>query len=305
MNLNGASVLVTGGTGFVGPYLVQALIDKGARVKILFLNDAEVSSNLRADNLEIVTGDITRPEMIDGITKNVDLVFHLAAIANVDYAIQNPVNTYEVNVQGTLNLLEEVRKNPIHKFIYISSSHVYGVPQYLPVDEKHLIAPREPYSASKAAAENIVNGYSGSYGINTAIVRPFNIYGPGQDKSFLIPSIVKQVLSSNAIMEVGNLEPTRDFTYITDVVAGFLIIAESGSGVYNIGSGVEIKVGDIVHKIVNIIDPDIEIRSVVDRQRSGEVEISRLCADVSRLKEIGWEPTIGIDEGLRKMFDSI
>ncbi len=305
MNLNGASVLVTGGTGFVGPYLVQALIDKGARVKILFLNDAEVSSNLRADNLEIVTGDITRPEMIDGITKSVDLVFHLAAIANVDYAIQNPVNTYEVNVQGTLNLLEEVRKNPIHKFIYISSSHVYGVPQYLPVDEKHLIAPREPYSASKAAAENIVNGYSGSYGINTAIVRPFNIYGPGQDKSFLIPSIVKQVLSSNAIMEVGNLEPTRDFTYITDVVAGFLIIAESGSGVYNIGSGVEIKVGDIVHKIVNIIDPDIEIRSVVDRQRSGEVEISRLCADVSRLKEIGWEPTIGIDEGLRKMFDSI
>ena len=305
MNLNGASVLVTGGTGFVGPYLVQALIEKGARVKILFLNDAEVSSNLRADNLEIVTGDITRPEMIDGITKNVDIVFHLAAIANVDYAIQNPVNTYEVNVQGTLNLLEEVRKNPIHKFIYISSSHVYGVPQYLPVDEKHLIAPREPYSASKAAAENIVNGYSGSYGINTAIVRPFNIYGPGQDKSFLIPSIVKQVLSSNAIMEVGNLEPTRDFTYITDVVAGFLIIAESGSGVYNIGSGVEIKVGDIVHKIVNIIDPDIEIRSVVDRQRSGEVEISRLCADVSRLKGIGWEPTIGIDEGLRKMFDSI
>ena len=305
MDLNGASVLVTGGTGFVGPYLVQALIDKGARVKILLLNDAEVSSNLRADNLEIITGDITRPEMIDGITKNVDLVFHLAAIANVDYAIQNPVNTYEVNVQGTLNLLEEVRKNPIHKFIYISSSHVYGVPQYLPVDEKHLIAPREPYSASKAAAENIVNGYSGSYGINTAIVRPFNIYGPGQDKSFLIPSIVKQVLSSNAIMEVGNLEPTRDFTYITDVVAGFLIIAESGSGVYNIGSGVEIKVGDIVHKIVNIIDPDIEIRSVVDRQRSGEVEISRLCADVSRLKEIGWEPTIGIDEGLRKMFDSI
>ena len=305
MNLNGASVLVTGGTGFVGPYLVQALIDKGARVKILLLNDAEVSSNLRADNLEIITGDITRPEMIDGITKNVDLVFHLAAIANVDYAIQNPVNTYEVNVQGTLNLLEEVRKNPIHKFIYISSSHVYGVPQYLPVDEKHLIAPREPYSASKAAAENIVNGYSGSYGINTAIVRPFNIYGPGQDKSFLIPSIVKQVLSSNAIMEVGNLEPTRDFTYITDVVAGFLIIAESGSGVYNIGSGVEIKVGDIVHKIVNIIDPDIEIRSVVDRQRSGEVEISRLCADVSRLKGIGWEPTIGIDEGLRKMFDSI
>ena len=305
MELNGASVLVTGATGFVGPYLVQALIDVGARVKILSLSEMEIPSDLYTDDLEVVTGDITRLGTLDEITKDVDLVFHLAAIANVDYAIKNPVKTYDVNVRGTLNLLEEVRKNPIQKFVYISSSHVYGIPQYLPLNEKHPTVPREPYSASKAAAENVVNGYSGAYGINTAIVRPFNIYGPGQDESFLIPSIVKQALSGNAVMEVGNIEPTRDFTYITDIVAGFLKIAESGSGVYNIGSGVEVKVGDIVHKIVDIIDPDIEIRSVVDRQRSGGVEIPRLCADVSRLKGIGWAPTIGIEEGLRKMFDSI
>ena len=305
MDLNGVSVLVTGGTGFVGPYLVQALIEKGTRVKILSLNDGEVSSNLRGSDLEIVTGDITRPETIDGIMKGVDLVFHLAAISNVDYAIQNPVKTYDVNVRGTLNLLEEIRKNPIHKFIYVSSSHVYGIPQCIPMDEKHPIAPREPYSASKAAAENIVKGYSGAYDINTAIVRPFNIYGPGQDENFLIPSIVKQALSGDTVMEVGNIEPTRDFTYITDIVAGFLKIAESGSGVYNIGSGVEVKVSDVVHKIVDIINPDIEIRSVIDRQRSGGVEITRLCADVSRLKRIGWEPTIGIDEGLRKIVNPI
>ena len=305
MDLNGASVLVTGGTGFVGPYLVQALSEAGARIKILSLNDGEISSNLRAEHLEIVKGDVTKPETLDGITKGVDLVFHLAAIANVDYAIQNPVKTYDVNVRGTLNLLEEVRKNPVQKFIHVSSSHVYGIPQYIPVDEKHPIAPREPYSASKAAAENIVNGYSSAYDINTAIVRPFNVYGPGQDESFLIPSIVKQALSSNAVMEVGNLEPTRDFTYIADIVAGFLKIAEYGSGVYNIGSGVEVKVSDIVHKIVDIIDPDIEIRSVIDRQRSGGVEIARLCADVSRLKGIGWKPTIGIDEGLRKIVNPI
>ncbi|MCK5486051.1 MAG: GDP-mannose 4,6-dehydratase [Desulfobacterales bacterium] len=304
MDLKGASVLVTGATGFVGPYLVQALIEKGARVKILSLSEGDVPSNLRSDDLEIVTGDITKSETLDGVTNGVDLVFHLAAISNVDHAIQNPVTTYDVNVRGTQNLLEEVRKNPVHKFIYVSSSHVYGVPQYIPVDEKHPIAPREPYSASKAAAENIVNGYSGAYGINTAIVRPFNIYGPGQNESFLIPSIFKQASGSDVI-EVGNVEPTRDFTYITDVVAGFLKIAESGSGVYNIGSGVEVKVGDIVRKIVEIVNPDVEIRTVIDRQRSGGVEIPRLRADVSRLKGIGWEPTIGIDEGLRKMFDSI
>ncbi|MCL7413907.1 MAG: GDP-mannose 4,6-dehydratase [ANME-2 cluster archaeon] len=299
MNLDGASVLVTGATGFVGPYLVQALTEKDARVKILTLSKDEIPSNLHADNLEIVTGDITRPETLDRITEGVDFVFHLAAISNVDYAIRNPVKTYDVNVRGILNLLEEVRKNSVQKFIHISSSHVYGVPQYIPVDEKHPIAPREPYSASKAAAENIVFAYSGAYGINTAILRPFNIYGPGQHESFLIPSIIKQAYG-NDVIEVGNLEPTRDFTYITDVVAGFLIIAESGSGVYNIGSGVEVKVGDIVHKIVDIINFDIEIRSVVDRQRSGGVEISRMCADVTRLKRLGWEPKVGLGEGLEK-----
>ena len=300
MDLNGASVLVTGATGFVGPYLVQALIEKGVRVKILSLSEGEVPSNLRVDDLEIVTGDITRPETIDGVTKSVDLVFHLAAISNVDYAVKNPVKTYDVNVRGTLNLLEEVRKNPVQKFVYISSSHVYGVPQYIPIDEKHPLAPREPYSASKAAAENIVTAYSSAYGVNTAIVRPFNIYGPGQDGGFLIPSIIKQASCSDVI-EVGNLEPTRDFTYITDVVAAFLIIAESGSGVYNIGSGIEVKVGDIIRKIVDIVNPDIEIRSVVDRQRSGGVEIPRMCADVSRLKGVGWEPKVGLYEGLKTM----
>ena len=300
MDLNGASVLVTGATGFVGPYLVQALAEKNARVNILSMGMDEIPSSLCAENLDIVIGDVTKPETLDGITEGVDFVFHLAAISNVDYAVKNPVKTYDVNVRGTLNLLEEVRKNPVQKFVYISSSHVYGVPQYIPIDEKHPLAPREPYSASKAAAENIMNGYSSAYGVNTAIVRPFNIYGPGQHETFLIPSIIKQA-SGNDVIEVGNLEPTRDFTYITDVIAGFLRIAESGSGVYNIGSGVEVKVGDILRKIVDIVNPDIEIRSVADRQRSSGVEIPRMCADVSRLKGVGWEPKVGLDEGLKTM----
>ena len=300
MDLNGASVLVTGATGFVGPHLVQALAGKNARVNILSMGMDEIPSSLCAENFDIAIGDVTKPETLDGITESVDFVFHLAAISNVDYAVKNPVKTYDVNVRGTLNLLEEVRKNQVQKFVYISSSHVYGVPQYIPIDEKHPLAPREPYSASKAAAENIVAAYSGAYGINTAIVRPFNIYGPGQEESFLIPSIIKQA-SGNDVIEVGNVEPTRDFTYITDVVTGFLKIAESGSGIYNIGSGIEVKIGNIIRMIVDIVNPDIEIVSVVDRQRSGGVEIPRMCADVSRLKEIGWVPKVGLDEGLKTM----
>lgn len=303
MGLKGASVLVTGATGFVGPYLVRALAEKNAKIKILTLDKDEISPGHDISGLEIVRGDITKRKTLKGITEGIDFVFHLAAISNVDYAIKNPVKTYDVNVRGTLNLLEEVRKNPVQKFVYISSSHVYGVPRYIPVDEMHPIAPREPYSASKAAAEHIVNAYSSTFNVNTAIVRPFNIYGPGQHESFLIPSIVKQA-SGSGVIEVGNLEPTRDFTYITDAVAGFLKIAEYGSGVYNIGSGIEVKVGDVVRKIVEIINPDIEIRSISDRQRSGGVEISRLCADVSRLKAIGWEPEVGLENGLKKLLVS-
>lgn len=303
MDMSGSSVLVTGATGFVGPYLVQALAKKDAKIKILTLDNSKIFLNNDISEIEFFRGDIVKPEILDGITKDVDFVFHLAAISNVDHAIKNPVNTYDVNVRGTLNLLEEARKNSVQKFVYVSSSHVYGVPQYIPVDEKHPIAPREPYSASKAAAEHIVNAYSSTFNINTAIVRPFNIYGPGQDESFLIPSIVKQATGSKVI-EAGNLEPTRDFTYITDVVAGFLKIAQYGSGVYNIGSGVEIRVGDLIRKIIDIVNPDIEIRSIAARQRSGGVEIPRLCADVSRLKELGWEPRIGIDEGLKKLINS-
>ena len=304
MDIKGASVLVTGATGFVGPYLVNALAEKEANVKILSLDDCSISLNKDIPELEIVKGDLTKPRTFDGITEGVDFVFHLAAISNVDFAIKNPVKTYDVNVRGTLNILEEVRKTSVEKLIYISSSHVYGVPQYIPIDEKHPIAPREPYSASKAAAENIINAYSSTYYVNTAIVRPFNIYGPGQDESFLIPSLIKQASKSNVI-EVGNLEPTRDFTYITDVIGGFLKIAESGLGVYNIGSGIEIKVGDILRKIVEIVNPDIETRSVAARQRSGGVEISKMCADVSKLKGIGWSPKVGLEEGLKKTVDLI
>lgn len=299
MDIKGASVLVTGATGFVGPYLVNALAEIEANVKILSLDDCGISLNKEIPELEIIKGDLTKPRTFDGITEGVDFVFHLAAISNVDFAIKNPVKTYNVNVRGTLNLLEEIRKTSVEKLIYISSSHVYGVPQYIPIDEKHPITPREPYSASKAAAEHIVNAYSSTYNVNTAIVRPFNIYGPGQDESFLIPSLIKQASESNVI-EVGNLEPTRDFTYITDVIGGFLKIAEYGSGVYNIGSGIEIKVGDILKKIVRIVNPDIEIRSVAARKRSGGVEITRMCADVSKLKEIRWSPKVGLEDGLKK-----
>ncbi|HMB45558.1 MAG TPA: NAD-dependent epimerase/dehydratase family protein, partial [Candidatus Methanoperedens sp.] len=229
------NVLVTGATGFVGPYLVKELLCREAWIKVLTMEKLRNLSGLE-DKIITVSGNITDPGSLQNIMKDVDIVFHLAAVSNVNYAISHPRETFETNATGTLNLLEEARKNEVEKFVYISSSHVYGIPQYLPMDEKHPVNPHEPYAASKAAAEMLVNIYALNYGLKTTIIRPFNMFGPGQSGDFIIPSIISQALKKK-VVELGNLTPTRDLLYITDAIEGMLTIAEQGEGVYNIGSG--------------------------------------------------------------------
>ena len=247
------NVLVTGATGFVGPYLVRELLDRKARIKVLSMNKTSGLTYLE-DKINLVRGNITDTGSLQNIMKDVDIVFHLAAISNVNYAISHPRETFETNATGTLNLLEEARKNEVEKFVYISSSHVYGLPQYLPMDEKHPVNPHEPYAASKAAAEMLVNIYALNYGLKTTIVRPFNMFGPGQSEDFIIPSIIGQALKKE-LVELGNLTPTRDLLYITDAIEGMLTIAQKGEGIYNIGSGIETSIKEIVETIINIIDP--------------------------------------------------
>jgi UDP-glucose 4-epimerase len=288
------SVLITGANGFIGRYLVDAMVKKGAMVKALTMG-----SDAGRDGVEWVTGNITEPGSLKGICNSVDTVYHLAAISNVIKSIQDPVMTLKTNTFGTCNLLEESRQSDVKKFVYISSAHVYGAPRYVPVDEAHPVVPREPYAASKIASEMIIEAYGNAYGMGYAIIRPFNIFGAGQDESFLIPGVISQALNNRKI-NVGNVTPTRDFLYVEDCVDGFLTIGDKGSGVYNIGSGIETKIGDLVEKIRDLIDPSIPVTSEGSRKRSGNVEIPRMLADVSRLKGLGWAPSVGLDEGLAK-----
>ena len=159
--------------------------------------------------------------------------------------------------------------------------------------------PREPYAASKIASEQIVQAYGNAYGLDYAILRPFNVFGAGQDASFLIPGVIRQALNNRTI-RVGNTDPTRDFLYVEDCVKGFMCVADKGSGIINIGSGKDQSIASVVEKIRNLIDPAIPIASDESRMRAGKVEIPRLCAEVGRLKALGWKPDIGFDEGLAR-----
>jgi nucleoside-diphosphate-sugar epimerase len=294
MTWNGKSVLVTGARGFIGKYLVAALLRQGAEIKGLTIDAGPAH-----DQVRWVKGDITDHSSIKGVCQDVDAVFHLAAISNVDASVRNPLRTINTNTMGTANLLEEARAGGAKKFVYISSAHVYGIPRYVPVDESHPTVPREAYAASKIASEQIVQAYANSYGLDFAILRPFNVFGAGQDTSFLIPGVISQALK-NGVIRVGNTDPIRDFLYMDDCISGFMSVGDLGTGIYNIGSGEDRSIASVVEKIRDLVDPNVTIESDESRKRTGKVEIPRLCADVSRLKALGWTPAIGFDEGLAR-----
>lgn len=302
MKWQNKTVLVTGATGFVGPYLVRELVKKEANVIVLIKDYVDNLSGLE-DHITMINGDIVEQGSLKNAMDGANIVFHLAAVSNVNYAIAHPKETFEINATGTLNLLEESRQNEVEKFVYVSSSHVYGIPKYLPMDEKHPVDPHEPYAASKAAAEMLVNTYALNYGLKTTTIRPFNMYGAGQSEGFIIPSIIKQA-HEKEIVELGNLTPTRDFLYITDAINGILSIAESGEGTYNLGSGTETSIKEIVETVINIINPDKKFVSMQSRKRPEAIEIPRMYADVSKLIKLGWSPVVGLKDGLMKTINA-
>ncbi|MGZ4870219.1 MAG: GDP-mannose 4,6-dehydratase, partial [Halobacteriota archaeon] len=215
-------------------------------------------------------------------------------------ALENPCQTFETNTAGTVAVLEAIRRSSsVEKLVFVSTAHVYGTPEYLPVDEGHPVRAKEPYAASKLAAETFVSAYSSAYGIPIVIARLFNAYGPRQHPDFVVPSIVKQALTQDSLT-MGNLTPTRDFTYVDDIVEAFLRLADSGAGIYNVASGVEVSIEVLVARVSEILGRRITVTSQRAQRRSAGVEIERMWADISRIKALGWEPHVGLTEGLTK-----
>lgn len=303
-------LLVTGAGGFIGSHLAEHLVGLGAEVKAFVRYNSrndwgllELLPREKLNEIEIVMGDLRDSNAVHHAAKDVDIIFHLGSLVAIPYSYVHPREVIETNVMGTLNILMAAKENGIEEVIHASTSEVYGTAQYVPMDEKHPLQGQSPYSASKIGADMIAESFYRSFGVPVAIIRPFNTYGPRQSARAVIPTIISQALTREQVC-LGSLHPTRDYTYVDDIVEAFIKVAESPSsigGVINIGANFEISIGDIAKKIISIVGKNIDIVTDPRRIRPERSEVERLWCDNSQAKNrLGWEPKISFDEGLRK-----
>jgi NAD dependent epimerase/dehydratase len=309
MKLAGKRVLVTGADGFIGSHLVEALVEAGANVTALSQYNSLNSWGWLEDifcleKVSVVTGDIRDAHFCLELTKNIDIIFHLAALIAIPYSYKAADAFIDTNVKGTLNLCQGARSNGVSKFVHTSTSEVYGTAQYVPIDEKHPLTPQSPYSASKMGADAVALSFHYTFSLPVVIARPFNTYGPRQSARAVIPTIITQMASGKKEICLGDLTPTRDFTFVEDTCRGFLAIAELevGAGeVFHIGSNQEICIEQLLALIGEIMGKEMKPASVGDRLRPEASEVRRLRCDNQKLKSAAdFEPRVSLREGLKK-----
>jgi len=231
MELKGKRILVTGADGFIGSHLAEALVQEGAKVRSLVLYNSFNSwgwldeSPLNRD-MEIVLGDVRDANLCNKITKDIDIVFNLAALIAIPYSYIAPDSYIETNVKGALNICQSSLNNSVERVVQVSTSEVYGSAQYVPIDEKHPLQPQSPYSASKIGADAIAMSFYYTFDLPVVIARPFNTYGPRQSARAVIPTIITQIAQGRYELEIGDASPSRDFNYVTDTGGGAYIAGE-------------------------------------------------------------------------------
>jgi NAD dependent epimerase/dehydratase len=307
MDIRDSAVLVTGADGFIGSHLVEALVARGARVTALahynsfnywgWLEDSPV-----LDRIQVVTGDIRDPHFCLGLTKGIDVIFHLAALIPIPYSYRAPDSYVDTNVRGTLHMCQAALASGVRKFIHTSTSEVYGSARYTPIDEKHPLQAQSPYSATKIGADAIAVSFHNAFRLPVYVARPFNTYGPRQSARAVIPTIVSQIASGQTELALGDVTPTRDFTYVTDTCAGFLAIAgldDFAGEVFQIGSNTEISVGDLVGEIAHIMGKTVHVVRDEQRLRPEKSEVMRLrCDNRKLLGAAGFRPEVSLQDGL-------
>ena len=301
------TVLVTGAGGFIGSHLTERLVELGARTRAFVHYNSMGTwgwldhSPLKAE-FEVIAGDITDRDSVRKAVQGMDVVFHLAALIGIPYSYHAPVSYVRTNVEGTLNVLQAALEANVERVVHTSTSEVYGTAKYVPIDEQHPLQGQSPYSATKIGADKLAEAFHCSVGLPVVTLRPFNTYGPRQSARAVIPTIIIQCMTRESV-RLGNLSPTRDLTYVADTVEGFICAAQSqraeGKAI-NIGSGQEISIGDLAHKIANLMGKAVEIECENERKRPEGSEVERLCAANDLARELlGWEPRYTLDEGLR------
>jgi len=308
--LQSSRVLVTGAAGFIGSHLAEALVARCAAVTCMVHYNATASlGNLnflaanRLERLTIAAGDIADTDFVHRTMEGHDVVFHLAALVAIPYSFVAPRSYVHTNIEGTLNVLEAARRLGVRRIVHTSTSEVYGTALREPIDEGHPLQGQSPYSASKIAADKLAESYVRSFGVPVVTLRPFNTYGPRQSARAFIPTIISQALTQDRI-RLGSLSPTRDMTFVTDTVAGFILAAEvpgiEGETV-NLGTGRARSIGEFAALILKTMGKALPVVHDRERDRPAASEVMKLVSDNAKARRLlGWEPRVSIDDGLRQ-----
>lgn len=300
------NILVTGGAGFIGSHLVDALINQGMTVTVVdnLSQGRRENVNEKAQFAEV---DLLDYHLVKKVIRNKQVIFHLAASATTKESSMgwnDPLYDYQVNAIGTLNLLKAIVENGgVPKFIYASSAAVYGNPEYTPMDEKHPTNPISPYGISKLAGEKYSHAYFSEYGINSTVLRIFNTYGPRQPRYVMFDLLNKLHEDSSRLEVLGTGKQVRDYCYVSDVVNAFTLAADKSppGSIFNIAGGETITIRDVAMKLVKISG----LQSITAINYTGESwkgDISILISDISKARKLlGFEPKINLEEGLLKL----
>jgi len=311
VQLSGQSVLVTGAGGFIGSHLVEHLVAQGCRVRALVRYNSggswgwlEQSPPAVRDSIEVMVGDIRDPHHLERVVEGCQVIFHLAALIAIPYSYHAPDSFVQTNVTGTLNLLQAARRAGVARVVHTSTSEVYGTAQTVPIGEDHPLQAQSPYAASKIGADQMALSFHRSFGLPVSVARPFNAYGPRQSARAVIPTIITQIAGGARRVRLGSLHPTRDFTYVGDLAAGFAAVAASDQTVgrvVNLGSGFEIAIGELAELIAAVMGTSVELEQDQQRVRPAGSEVERLWADNRLARELtGWQPSHGGIEGLTR-----
>jgi len=302
-----ARVLVTGGAGFIGSHLCRRLVAEGHEVRVLDNLSSGKRGNLGEIDVDLMIGDLRDPSTAEHAVEDAEVILHHAAIASVQYSVEQPLDEQDVNVVGTLRLLEAARKVGVRRIVFAASAAAYGTDPTIPKREEMTALPVSPYGLSKVAGEHYCRVWSHVYGLETVCLRYFNIFGPRQDPaspySGVISIFARKMIDGVAPTIHGDGEQSRDFNYVDNVVDANLaaMAAKTAAGeIYNIGTGRGVTVNELVATLNQVLGSDLQAEH--GESRAGDVRTSVAAIDRAR-QALGYEPRVAFEAGLQQTVD--
>ncbi len=303
-SLVGRGVLVTGGAGFLGSHMVDALVAQGAQVTVVDTLHTGKLRNLAhvKDGIRFLQVDVRDYDELERAAAGQDTIYHFAANASVPYSVEHPVYDFETNAGGTLNVCRAAMAHDVRKVVHASSAAVYGEPRYIPVDEEHPLEPVSPYGASKVAGEKVGFAFARTFGLNFSVVRIYNTYGPRQPR-YVIHDFIRKLQRNSSRLEVlGDGSQVRDYCHVSDTIRAFLLVGQTDqtrNETYNISGGNPITIADLAQLVVQLWgDGSTEIHYT---GHSWPGDIQCLIADISKIRALGFEPQMDLERGIQDM----